>query len=107
MVAAQNLDQLLPNICEGLLGDRPLVRVKTSQVVALSLHCFVLILPIPLQEKSQTVFIDFVTQVHRVKQKVLKLIKLTGAISLPIHESDHILKFIEHTIFKKECMQVL
>lgn len=107
VVAAKNLDQLLADVGEALLDHGAVVRAQTGEFVALFLGRLILIEAVALEQKRQLMLIKLALKPHRVEKQALELVELAGAVTFPVHESHHVLQFVEHTLLVEGDVQLL
>ena len=50
---------------------------------------------------------EFAFKLHSIHQQTFELFYRAGAVSLPVHKSDHVSEFVEHFLFVEYSMQLL
>ena len=107
IVAAKQLNALLANTRISLFYNFESIRVQFFQLISLNLCKLVAILSIPLEQNVKFLLAEFALKFHGIHQQTFELVDCAGAVSFPVHKSDHVSEFVEHFLFVEQSMQLL
>jgi len=107
IVATKQLNALLANTRISLFDNFQSIWIQFFQLIPLYLSKLIAILSVPLEQNVKFLLAEFAFKLHGIHQQTFKLFYRAGAVSLPVHKSDHISEFVEHFLFVEYSMQLL